>query len=53
MVQYTINGFADFSLAYYCVPAGILGATIGRKVSSILKKSTVRRSFYVHCLRLC
>lgn len=46
MIQYSINGFADFSLAIYCVPAGILGGIIGRKISTNLKQSTVRYMFY-------
>lgn len=47
MIRYAISGYADFSLAAYCVSAGILGGIIGRKISVRLKDSTVRRLFYL------
>ncbi|MCL2870466.1 MAG: sulfite exporter TauE/SafE family protein [Coriobacteriia bacterium] len=41
LIQYSINGFADFSLLLYVIPGGILGGLIGGVVSKYIKEGTV------------
>ena len=47
IVRYTMSGYADLSLVLYCVPAGICGGLIGRKVTDMITQKTVRLMFYM------
>lgn len=47
MLRYSISGYADFSLAIYCIPAGVLGGLIGRKVTVTISDKAVRIAFYI------
>lgn len=52
MIQYAISGVQDFSLAAYCVPAGVLGGILGRMLSGRIKQRTVKHLFFAVLLAL-
>lgn len=45
MARYTMSGFADLSLALYCIPAGVCGGLLGRKITAKISEQTVHRMF--------
>ena len=41
LVQYTVNGFADFSLLVYVLPGSILGGVLGLFIAKRMQENTV------------